>query len=54
MKVGGLSVDPAILEARFAAGWSYADLIARIVDAAFTSQGPLSRARGGRRAEVPA
>ncbi|HEY2945979.1 MAG TPA: D-alanine--D-alanine ligase [Vicinamibacteria bacterium] len=36
-----------------AAGWSYPDLIARIVEAAFDGQSALSRARGARRAEVP-
>jgi D-alanine-D-alanine ligase len=37
-----------------AAGWSYPELVGRIVDAAFATQSPLSRARGARRAEVPA
>ena len=36
------------------AGWSYPELVARIVEAAFATQSPLSRARGARRAEVPA
>jgi D-alanine-D-alanine ligase len=36
-----------------AAGWSYPDLIAHIVEAAFDGQSALSRVRGARRAEVP-
>lgn len=36
------------------AGWSYRELIARIVDLAFTSQDARARQRGARRAEVPA
>ena len=36
------------------AGWSYEDLIARIVDLAFTTQDPRARRRRARRAEVPA
>jgi D-alanine-D-alanine ligase len=37
-----------------AAGWSHPELIARVVDLAFTTQDPLARQRGLRRAEVPA
>ena len=37
-----------------AAGWSYAELIARVADVAFATQAPLARQRGARRAEVPA
>lgn len=37
-----------------AAGWSYTELVARVVDVAFASQAPLARQRGARRAEVPA
>jgi D-alanine-D-alanine ligase len=37
-----------------AAGWTYPELIARIVDLASASQDPLARQRGLRRAEVPA
>jgi D-alanine-D-alanine ligase len=47
-----LSPSAGLARQAFAAGWSYPELIARIVDAAFTSQGPLARARGARRAEV--
>jgi D-alanine-D-alanine ligase len=36
-----------------AAGWSYAELIARVADVAFATQAPLARQRGARRAEVP-
>jgi D-alanine-D-alanine ligase len=36
------------------AGWSYADLVARIVDLALTTQDARGRQRGARRAEVPA
>jgi len=36
------------------AGWSYPELIARIVDLAFTTQDPRARQRGARRAAVPA
>jgi len=36
------------------AGWSYPELIVRIVDLAFATQDPLSRRRGARRAEVTA
>jgi D-alanine-D-alanine ligase len=36
-----------------AAGWSYAELIARVADEAFATQAPLARQRGSRRAEVP-
>jgi len=36
------------------AGWSYQELIARIVDLAFTTQDPRARQRGVRRAAVPA
>ena len=49
-----LSPSAGLARQASAAGWSYGDLIARIVDAAFASQGALSRARGARRAEVPA
>ena len=34
------------------AGWSYQDLVARILDLAFTTQDPRARQRGARRAEV--
>jgi D-alanine-D-alanine ligase len=36
-----------------AAGWSYAELIARVADVAFATQAPLARQRGARRSEVP-
>jgi D-alanine-D-alanine ligase len=36
-----------------AAGWSYTELIARVIDVAFATQGPLARQRGARRSEVP-
>lgn len=36
-----------------AAGWSYTELIARVVEVAFATQGPLARQRGVRRSEVP-
>jgi D-alanine-D-alanine ligase len=36
------------------AGWSYQDLVARIVDLAFATQDARARQRGARRAQVPA
>jgi len=49
-----LSPSAGLARQAAAEGWSYSELIVRIVDAAFASQGTLSRARGARRAEVPA
>jgi D-alanine-D-alanine ligase len=49
-----LSPGAGLARQASAAGWGYSELIVRIVDVAFASQGTLSRARGARRAEVPA
>jgi D-alanine-D-alanine ligase len=49
-----LSPGAGLVRQAAGAGWSYADLIARILDLAFTTQDPRARQRGARRAEVPA
>jgi hypothetical protein len=49
-----LSPGAGLARQAVGAGWSYPDLIARIVDLAFTTQDARARQRGGRRAEVPA
>jgi D-alanine-D-alanine ligase len=44
-----LSADAGLARQAAAAGWSYPELVGRIAELAFTSQGPLSRERGARR-----
>ncbi len=44
-----LSPDAGLARQASAAGWSYPELIARIADLAFTTEGPLARERGARR-----
>jgi D-alanine-D-alanine ligase len=49
-----LSADAGLARQAAAAGWSYPELVGRIAELAFTSQGPLSRERGARRLAVSA
>jgi D-alanine-D-alanine ligase len=44
-----LSPDAGLARQASAAGWGYPELIARIADLAFTTEGPLARERGARR-----
>jgi D-alanine-D-alanine ligase len=49
-----LSADAGLARQAAAAGWSYPDLVGRIAELAFASQGPLARERGARRLARPA
>lgn len=44
-----LSADAGLARQAAAVGWSFPELIGRIADLAFTTQGPLARERGARR-----